>query len=101
MLAYKKTLEQEIEAEIALLTKELSLLAPLPGASPEKPSHNLNQKNVISGAFNRISAGMEIQKYMRDLPRRQNLLRQIEHYRRRLNALHIHKIHAAGFSFAA
>lgn len=97
MLLFRKTLEQDIEDTIAALEHELALLAPLPEATR---AYTLVQRNVITGAFNK-TANLTMEAYLRDLPRRQGIERQIAYYRRRLHALALHRAYAGDFILAA
>lgn len=101
MLAYKKTLEQEIEIEIAALESQLRALAPPAGLTSKNPVYTLEQKNVLRNDFNSSADSFATAAYTRDLPRRQGLERRLDYYRRRLNALRVHRAYAADFSFAA
>jgi hypothetical protein len=96
MLAYKKTLEQEIEIEIARIQQELAQMQPLPVI----PNITLMDKNVISGAFN-STAAQTMDQYLRQAPRRESLMRGLEYNRRRLLGLRTHRAYAANFSLAA
>ncbi len=96
MLAYKKTLEQEMEIEIARIQIELTQLEPIPAL----PVITLLDKNVISASFN-STASQTMEHYFRDLPHRQSLIRRLEFCKRRLHGLRLHKMHAANFAFAA
>ncbi len=96
MLAYKKTLEQDIETEIARIEFELAQMQPM----PTLPVYTLMDKNVISGAFN-STASQTMDSYLRDIPRRERLLRGLEYNRRRLTGLRVHSAHAANFALAA
>ena len=96
MLAYKKTIEQEIEIEIARIEKELAAFEP----TPIPPVITLMDKNVISASFN-TTASSDMNRYLRDMPRREGLLRSLEHYKRRLYAVRLHNMHSSNFAFAA
>lgn len=96
MLAYKKTLEQEMEIEIARIQIELAQLEPIPAL----PVITLIDKNVISASFN-STASQTTERYLRTLPYRNGLISRLEFCKRRLHGLRLHKMHAANFAFAA
>lgn len=100
MYSIQTTIEQQIESEMATIQKELSLLTP-PASASEKPCYHLEQKNALRGDFNRTADAGATKAYFNALSQRSHLIARLDHCRRRLNAVRVHRVYAANFGLAA